>query len=649
MRKFYSVLFLLLCFFSFTNSSFGQTAVTLRENPTVGSSNNALGTLNYHASEYLYFDTEIGATNFTTTPINQIAFEVLNVGSGQTFANVNIYMKDVPAATTTLATGTYSTTGYTLVFTGSIVLTHPGFIPVTLTTPFTRTAGNNLQVLVVRTDNVVHTNFTFNSDYDNTTTPTNTSRRYNNATTAPVENSTSLTASTFRAAIQFRGGITNDLAIYNTYALAKVGQGTQSTAKAFVRNNGTSAVTNAQFTLNVTGANTATVNVTIPSLAAGASGFITFPPFTLTNTGTNTLTVTVPSDQDPLYNSSIFTQQVTTNELSYAVGTTTTSSVNAGAGNEVATKFDVPYGNSIASINVYFGVAGNTFDAIIYNKGVGGPGTAIWSATGLTSTVGLNTIPVAAGTNVNDSFYVSIKQTGAALNLAYEVESPARPDAFYLKSGVNPWFDLSGNPSNTFRLMMGVTMNAALPVQLFSFTGAKDAKGNKLQWITSSESNNRGFELERSADGKNFSSIAFVNTKAENGTSHSSINYSFTDERAGNVTAYYRLKQVDRDGKMTYSSSVVVIKGDKYGFEIASVYPNPAREKVNLVITTGISEKSNIIITDLNGRVVKQMNVGLTAGDNYITLDISSFANGSYLVRLINNRSDIKTTQFIKN
>jgi hypothetical protein len=210
--------------------------------------------------------------------------------------------------------------------------------------------------------------------------------------------------------------------------------------------------------------------------------------------------------------------------------------------------------------------------------------------------------------------------------------------------------DYDNQSRSSFNPFIGADEAAGpLPVQLISFNGAKDGKVNKLQWSTSSESNNRGFELERSADGKNFSSIAFVQTKAENGTSNSTISYSFSDERATNATTYYRLKQVDRDGKITYSSATVVIKGDKYGLEISAVYPNPARERINLSITSGVAEKASISITDLNGRVVKQLNINLNAGDNYINLDINSLAPGSYVIRLINSQSEPKTAQFIKN
>jgi hypothetical protein len=284
------------------------------------------------------------------------------------------------------------------------------------------------------------------------------------------------------------------------------------------------------------------------------------------------------------------------------------------------------------------------------NGAVGGNGNNATPAAPLTYSTTLTDWKTAnASTDVN-SVSINVNFTNAAtgdLHLSGASTSNIQLAADPI-SGITT--DIDNQSRSSFNPFMGADEAAGpLPVQLISFSGAKDGRNNKLQWSTSSESNNRGFELERSADGKNFSSIAFVQTKAENGTSNSTISYSFSDERATNATTYYRLKQLDRDGKITYSSATVVIKGDKYGLEISAVYPNPARERINLSITSGVAEKASISITDLNGRVVKQLNINLNAGDNYINLDINSLASGSYVIRLINSQSEPKTAQFIKN
>ena len=141
-----------------------------------------LGNNLYHASESLYTNDEIGAGNFTSvaTAIEKIAFKAVAVGATTTFNNVNIYMKNVPSSTTTLTTGTYSTAGYTLVFSGTVSITATGFTDITLTTPFVRNSGDNLQVLVERSDNTSHAGFNYQTSNGNSVNLTlTTTRRYN--------------------------------------------------------------------------------------------------------------------------------------------------------------------------------------------------------------------------------------------------------------------------------------------------------------------------------------------------------------------------------------------------------------------------------------------------------------------------------------
>jgi hypothetical protein len=188
--------------------------------------------------------------------------------------------------------------------------------------------------------------------------------------------------------------------------------------------------------------------------------------------------------------------------------------------------------------------------------------------------------------------------------------------------------------------------NNPLPVTL-TFNGSKSGNGNVLSWTSSSESNNKGFYLERSADGTSFSSIAFVATKAENGNSTSSLNYSFVDGKPFSGTNYYRLMQIDRDGKTSYST-IVILKGEKTGLAIAALYPNPARNEMKLSVVTLINRNVTISITDVSGKEVKRMNYAIVAGDNNINLNVSSLAAGTYYLRLTSG-TETKTTRFIKN
>lgn len=201
------------------------------------------------------------------------------------------------------------------------------------------------------------------------------------------------------------------------------------------------------------------------------------------------------------------------------------------------------------------------------------------------------------------------------------------------------------NLNNNFYVAVNATTNP-LPVTISSFNGEKRINNNFLYWSTSTEVNNKGFELERSADGKNFTSISFVATKADRGNSTSTINYNYTDEKPLAGTNYYRLKQVDNDGKFSYSS-VVVLKGEK-AFSISSVYPNPTKENVYVAINSTKAGKADVSIVDLSGRLVKQIPVNLIEGDNNVRINLNGLASGSYSIRLIMN-DELRTTQFVKN
>lgn len=189
----------------------------------------------------------------------------------------------------------------------------------------------------------------------------------------------------------------------------------------------------------------------------------------------------------------------------------------------------------------------------------------------------------------------------------------------------------------------------ALPIQLSNFTGKTAGNKNVLNWTTQAEQNSKGFEIERSADGINFSAINFVATKANGGLSTTTLQYQYDDSKPFGGNNYYRLKQTDRDGSYTYSS-VVLLKGSKpSALQLSAVYPNPARSLLNLVIASPAVEKVKIVITDLSGRQLMQQSIQTISGDNNIQLPVSKLAKGSYLVKAICSNGCQSTVQkFVK-
>ncbi len=189
---------------------------------------------------------------------------------------------------------------------------------------------------------------------------------------------------------------------------------------------------------------------------------------------------------------------------------------------------------------------------------------------------------------------------------------------------------------------------APLPVTLISFRGEQSDNINKLIWSTATETNNKGFELERSADGRNFSSVTFVATKAENGNSTSTVNYSYNDARPNAGDNYYRLKQIDRDGKFSYSN-VVLLSRKVTDITLSSVYPNPTERELNLVITSPRSEKVMIIVADLTGKIVMQRSTQLMIGNNQETLNVQQLSSGTYIIKAVcANGCETAVHRFVK-
>lgn len=647
----HKLLYLFIAFLGFTNLVSNAQIITFTSTGTSG--NVLVGGLANHVSEHIYLASEIGAGNFESaaTAINAISVGVAT-NSTATFpvsiTNYKIYMQNVPATTTTLATGTYSLAGYTQVFNGTLTLTGFGWNNVTLTTPFERTPGSNLQVLFIKDNNTTSAGIVSECATGNAVAGSNaiTSRRYNGAA-VPAENSTTLTQSNFRAAIQLKKTYPNDVAINNVYPLGVNGRGLPNVVRAHIANVGTNARTNVQVTLNVTGANTFTSTLTIPTLNAGQGGFLTFPAYTSSNLGSNTVTVSVAAGDDFAGNDSkAETQEITTNKLSYAIGTTSNVSVNAGAGNEIACKYVVPYANAVSQVEAYFGVAGNAYDVKIFNNVGGVPGVALDSVKGLISTVGLNTINFPTPVSVNDSFYVSIKQVGAALNISYQPESPCRSNAFFLKSGANPWFDLGANPANTFRLMIGVTTSAALPVTLNNFNAQLRNTTALLTWNTVNEVNLAAYVVERNSNG-DWATIATIAPKGNASNSYSTTNAGLT-----NGKHLYRLKMMDKDGKFTYSNVIALEVSSKNLFVLNQNYPNPVKGLTQLSYQLNNEGKVVIELFTQDGRrVASLVNQQQAAGTYSFSVDIQKYglATGNYNYRMIvidkNNQELFRATK----
>jgi hypothetical protein len=179
----------------------------------------------------------------------------------------------------------------------------------------------------------------------------------------------------------------------------------------------------------------------------------------------------------------------------------------------------------------------------------------------------------------------------------------------------------------------------ALPVTLGSFDVKPMEKGSLLRWSSLTESNNAGFEVQQSVGHANgFTKIGFVDSRAKNGNSQAEIGYSFEDKTPINgAFVYYRLKQIDMDGKSSYS----VIRTFKVGEVNAvwQVYPNPSSGSIT--IETGLPGKQRLLLLDQHGAVVYRMDHA------FGPLKLNGLKAGVYVLKLMGEGAEMMTRKII--
>ncbi len=175
-------------------------------------------------------------------------------------------------------------------------------------------------------------------------------------------------------------------------------------------------------------------------------------------------------------------------------------------------------------------------------------------------------------------------------------------------------FSVGTYGSGLFQLSVPV---AVLPIELTTFTGKAVDKTNVLSWKTATETDNKGFDIERSADGTRFEKIGFV---AGNGTTLKPESYTFEDNTPLSI-AYYRLKQWDNDGRFELSK---VIQISQKSSTKLNVYPNP----VSNVLTLETDVKGDYQIINIVGQTVLK---GQTSAQN---IDVSGLPQGTYFLQV---------------
>ena len=244
--------------------------------------------------------------------------------------------------------------------------------------------------------------------------------------------------------------------------------------------------------------------------------------------------------------------------------------------------------------------------------------------------------------------------TAAKATLAYEADDGVNQTStlrILKESGAN-WVDLGGTGSavtsgtiesttNFTSFSDFVLANASggtnpLPVTWLSFDAKPIAKNaNLLEWSTASEVNNKGFEVERSFDGTHFASVKFIKGN-ENTNAISTYRFiDSDDELTGKAVTFYRIKQLDFNGDVSYSE-VRMVKALNETIGI-TIFPNPAQSEVT-ISAGSVKGKVTVEITDLSGKTFS-INQFDNTDNSLLKVNTSGLAKGSYLIRIISKES----------
>jgi hypothetical protein len=206
--------------------------------------------------------------------------------------------------------------------------------------------------------------------------------------------------------------------------------------------------------------------------------------------------------------------------------------------------------------------------------------------------------------------------------------------------------DITGGTRSNPSLMGAYNSYNPTPVKLVYVRGVKQNADVRLTWVTASETNNKGFYIERSIDGKKFETVGFVKG---NGNANKLITYTLVDRNAftkgqqlpthreANSQLFYRLNQIDFDGKHEYSQTVLVTNKQTKETAKAEVFPNPFNSEFTIDIADA-STSASVVIYNLQGKEIYNNSYSLQDANTTITIEnLATLPIGLYVMHVTTN------------
>jgi len=320
---------------------------------------------------------------------------------------------------------------------------------------------------------------------------------------------------------------------------------------------------------------------------------------------------------------------------------------------------------AVPAQRVYFDPNNKNIAYVCYGGYGVAAGQHIWKTTNF-NVVSAPATWVASGTGLPDApvngFAIdpgnsNVLYAGTDVGVYSSVDGGANWASFSSGLPIVPVFDMAVHPvTHNLRIAthgrgLWSTTSVVLPVTLTTFNAtARDNGKVYLEWITETEQNNRGFEIERSVENGTgtyqWDKIGFVNGS---GTSSTPKRYYYEDEPTGGKKFIYRLRQIDFDGKFKYSDSRLVTLRD-FDYGLYSCYPNPVTN--NAVIKYKIPDNNfvKISVYDNAGKLITNLvNESKNAGVYQVSLPSNNLAAGVYYYKMsAGNFNDTKSFTVLK-
>lgn len=172
-----------------------------------------------------------------------------------------------------------------------------------------------------------------------------------------------------------------------------------------------------------------------------------------------------------------------------------------------------------------------------------------------------------------------------------------------------------------------ISNSFSLPIELTNFEATRSQEKVILKWQTLQEIQNVGFEIEKSIDGKDFQKIDFVK-----GAGNSKTIQTYQIRINNSQAAYYRLKQIDSDGKYSYSR-VLFVEGYTSTMKL-SIYPNPTTEKVQIQLNHTSNKEVTLQVFATTGKHLLQQQGNLSAANQALNQQIKNWDNGVYVLKV---------------